>query len=228
MIKRKLLTEILSPCCEADCFSISSCSSLEKDMLIGVLPECKSVIVLAHHIKSAIEWMWFPLESERNNVTCPADLHLKSECEKMLPILAKKGYTSVIMPYPGRSGLRFKDMASKTGLGSMGDNFMFLHREWGPWTHLRVIITDAEITENLSSCGDVCIHCGICKSTCPAHAIKNDAFSGVECNTYQISRDNEMDMKGSSIFKCEECTRACPIGTTPSKITISHTVHNIT
>lgn len=31
-----------------------------------------------------------------------------------------------ITPYPGRSGIRFKDLASKTGLGRIGDNFLFL------------------------------------------------------------------------------------------------------
>jgi epoxyqueuosine reductase QueG len=197
------------------------CSEIEMQSLKEFLPQCKSVIVLAHHIKNSLEWVWFDFESQRNNVTCAADLHLKLECEKIAEALEKNGHHSVIIPYPGRSGVRFKDLASKTGLGEIGDNFLFLHRQWGPWTHLRVIVTDVDISENLTSCDGICTHCGICKISCPSNAIKHDTLLGLECNKYQCNRDADFGMKGSYIFKCEECARVCPIGDVPEKITIS-------
>ena len=175
---------------------------------------------MAHHVKNSLEWAWFSLESERNNVTCAADLHLKSECEKVVSKLAEKGYYSFVIPYPGRCGIRFKDLANKTGLGKIGDNFMFLHKEWGPWTQLRVLVTDVEISDNLSICDDVCNHCGNCKESCPAKVINNDTFLGVECGNYQDKKDADIGMQGSYIFKCEECARACPIGDIPRRINI--------
>ncbi|MFL0195739.1 hypothetical protein ACJDU8_09215 [Clostridium sp. WILCCON 0269] len=221
MIKLSFLAEKLPQCCEIDSFHISLCSESEKQSLKEFLPECKSVIVLAHHVKHSLEWGWFPLESERNNVTCAADLHLKSECEKIVSILEKKGYHSLSIPYPGKCGIRFKDLANKTGLGKIGDNFMFLHKEWGTWTHLRVIVTDVEISDNLPICEDVCTHCGICKASCPAKVIKNDTLLGVECDEYQDKRDADIGIQGSYVFKCEECARACPVGDMPERITIS-------
>ena len=147
-------------------------------------------------------------------------MHLKSECEKILWLLREKGYKSFNINYPGRSGIRFKDLASKTGLGKLGDNFLFLHRNWGPWVHLRVLITDAEIENSLPNCEEVCIHCGICKASCPAKVIKDDTLLGVECGKYQDTRDTDIGINGSYIFKCEECVRACPIGSSPEKISI--------
>jgi epoxyqueuosine reductase len=221
MIKLNLLAEKLSNCCEIDAFSISLCSENERKLLKDFLPECKTVIVLAHNVKHSLEWAWFPFEAEKNNVTCAADLHLKSECEKILSLLREKGDNSFNISYPGRSGIRFKDLANKTGLGKMGDNFLFLHRKWGAWIHLRVIITEAEIIDNLPACEDVCTHCGICKASCPAKVIKDETLLGIECGKYQDIRDIENGIGGSYIFKCEECVRACPVGNTPEKVIIS-------
>lgn len=221
LIKLNYLQEKLPICCEMDSFSTSICSESEKQLLKDFLPKCKSVIVLAHHVKQSVEWAWFPFESERNNITCASDLHLKAECEKIVLELKNKGYNSVIIPYPGRSGIRFKDLANKTGLGKIGDNFLFLHKEWGVWAHLRIIITDVEIVDNLPPCEEVCNHCGNCKTSCPSKAIKDDTLLGIECSKYQDKIDADVGVKGSYIFKCEECARACPIGTIPNRITIS-------
>lgn len=220
MIRLDFLSEELPQCCEIDSFPISLCSDSEKQFLEEFLPECKSVIVLAHHVKNSLEWAWFSLESERNNVTCAADLHLKSECEKVVSKLGEKGYNSLVVPYPGRCGIRFKDLANRTGLGKIGDNFMFLHKEWGPWTQLRVLVTDVEISDNLHNCDDVCNHCGNCKESCPAKVINDNTFLGIECSNYQDKQDADIGIQGSYIFKCEECARACPIGDAPRRITI--------
>jgi epoxyqueuosine reductase QueG len=221
LIKLSSLTEVLPQCCEIDSFPISLCFEIEGQLLKELLPEGKTVIILAHHVKHSLEWAWFPLESERNNVNCAADLHLKYECERIVSKLEKDGYHSFIIPYPGRSGIRFKDLANKSGLGKIGDNFMFLHKEWGTWTHLRVIISDAEISDNLPTCEEVCNHCGICMSSCPANVIRNDILLGVECGEYQDKRDADIGIQGSYVFKCEECARACLIGTAPERITIT-------
>lgn len=220
-MKQSYLSDKLSNCCEIDSYSISLCNEEEKQVLKKFLPECKSVIILAHHIKRALEWQWFPFESERNHVICPAELHSKCEAETIMSLLNKEGYRSLSIPYPGISGVRFKNLASKTGLGKVGDSFLFLHRKWGPWTQLKVIITTAEISENMDSCGDICIHCGICKASCPVNAIKDDTLLGLKCSEYQGKQDAILGIKGSYIVKCDECARNCPIGHAPEKITLN-------
>jgi epoxyqueuosine reductase len=222
LINIEFIKKELPACCEIDSFPVSLCSQSEKQALKELLPECKSVIVLAHHVKHPLEWVWFPLEAERNQVTCAADLHLKLECEKLASILKEEGYQSSIIPYPGRCGIRFKDLANKTGLGKIGDNFMFLHRQWGTWTHLRVIAVNIEILDNLPPCGEVCNHCGICKTSCPAKAIKDDTLLGSRCDEYQDNQAAIKGLQGDYVSKCEVCARACPIGTVPERIVIAH------
>ncbi len=221
LIKLSCLAESISKCCDVDAIPISLCSIQEKEIMTEMFPKVKTIIILAHHVKHLMEWVWFPFENERNNNTCAADLHIKQECHKVMYLLEKEGYQSFMIPYPGMSGVRFKDLANKTGLGKIGDSYLFLHSEWGPWVHLRVILTDTEISNGLPSCKEVCTHCGLCKTLCPAEAIKDDTFSGVQCNEYQLKRDNEIDMKGSFIYKCEECVLNCPIGEKPDRIVIS-------
>lgn len=220
MLERELLAHRLPDCCEMDAFPVSLCAEREKQAIKTLLPETRSVIVLAHHVQNALEWMWFPFKTERNQSTCAADLHLKSECEKIVSFLENMGSRCVIVPYPGRCGIRFKELAHMTGLGKTGDNSMFLHQNWGPWTHLRVIVTDQVISGVLPSCGEICIHCGACKASCPARVITDHGLLGEACDEFM---DRQSDVPGwpkACVFKCEVCARSCPIGVAPEKIMV--------
>nr|WP_243156017.1 hypothetical protein [Clostridium sp. C2-6-12] len=57
--------------------------------------------------------------------------------------------------------------------------------------------------------------------SCPVEAIKDNTLLGVECGKYQDKRDTDSGIDGSYIFKCEECVRACPIGSFLEKTSIS-------
>lgn len=216
MVNLSLIRKILPSCCEADALDITALTDDERKQLSGFLPNFKTVIVLAHHVKHSLEWTWFSFDSSRIGSVPPADLHLEAESLKISDYLHKEGYNSLLIPYPGISGIRFKDLADKTGLGKIGDNFLFLHREWGPWTHLRILLTDAEIKGRLDPCDAVCIHCGRCVAACPANAIQKEELLGIECGAYQhrISESTAYD------YQCENCIRACPIGTAPRPVQI--------
>lgn len=130
--------------------------------------DTNTIIILANHVETSLEWAWYPHEAERNNNTCGENLHAKSIVEKMEHCLQDEGYRSCIVSYPGKCGLRMKDFANKTGMGQIGDSYLFLHRNWGPWVHLRLLLTDAQIEDRLAAAKDVCIHCRKCISACPA------------------------------------------------------------
>lgn len=49
------------------------------------------------------------------------------------------------MKYPGESGLQFRFVAEAAGLGRVGTNAFLFHPAWGPWVHLRVMATTAEL-----------------------------------------------------------------------------------
>ena len=208
------LTEIkklIPECCTVDKIDINNYDQDEREALEDFLPAVKSIIILGHHIRDSREWIWTPMESERDNSTCIADLHTKDIMNKIKNHIKSKGYNSKLIPYPGVSGVSFKKIAMKTKLGEIGDNFLFLHHEWGPWVHLRVLVTNIKINSSEKSTKEeVCIHCGKCIEACPVNAIGQNSFDRERCN----QRQEQLDVSHS----CEICARSCPIGETPEKI----------
>ena len=202
------IKEIIPDCCTAYKISINKFNEREKDCLKEYLSAVETVIVLAHHIKDSREWIWTEMKSERNNCSCPADLHSKDISKRIKAQLESKEYNSKVVPYPGVSGIRFKKIAEKTGMGEMGDNFLLLHSDWGPWVHLRVLLTEAKITGGLKNYNaQVCVHCGKCIAACPADALSENDFDIQSCRERQEEMDNS--------HSCEVCARVCPIGELP-------------
>lgn len=207
------IKELIPECCTVAKIDIENCYKNEKRSLEEFLPSVKSIIVLGHQIKDSREWIWTQMESERENCTCIADLHTKDVMKKIKNYIQADGYNAKIIPYPGVSGVRFKKLAVKTHLGEIGDNFLFLHNEWGPWVHLRVLLTDRKISSSQKNQSDeVCIHCGKCISACPANAIGQNDFASQKCR--------ERQEKSNVSHNCEICARVCPIGEAPEKVKV--------
>lgn len=211
---------LVPECCDIATVSIKAFGPVEKSLLEDYMPTAKTAIVLAHHVTAALEWAWFPFETERLNNTCAADLHAKTVVEKLVGWLNNKNFAAVILPYPGRCGVAFKYIADKTNLGELGANYLFLHKEWGPWTHLRVLLTDAVFADNKSEEIQVCDHCEACINSCPAGVIKEGMFDGIGCGEYQKLQLQEHGIAGSYIWKCEICARVCPKGAPPRQVHI--------
>ena len=205
------IRDLIPECCTVDKIDINEFNKKEKRALEEFLPSVKSIIILGHHIRNSREWIWTQMKSERGNCTCIADLHAKDTINKIKNHIKSKGNNSKTIPYPKASGVRFKKIAKKTEMGEIGDNFLFLHHKWGPWIHLRVLLTDAQInsTQAISS-SDVCIHCGKCIEACPVNALSETNFNIKKCR----ERQEQLD----SSHSCEICARSCPIGEAPEKI----------
>ncbi|MFP4020081.1 MAG: 4Fe-4S binding protein [bacterium] len=207
------IQELTPECCNTAAIDLNTFDQNEKKSLKKFLPDAKSVIVLGHHIKNSREWIWTQLESEHENSTCIADLHTKDILKNIKNYINSKGHNSKLIPYPGISGVRFKKLAEKTEMGEIGDNFLFLHNQWGPWVHLRVLLTEASINSNqIDSAAEVCIHCGKCIEACPANAITKNGFNSQKC------RERHDDLNSS--HSCEICARICPIGESPKEIKV--------
>ncbi len=219
-INLETIKNLIPDCCDIDTFDISLCSNEEQQSIKDFLPDTKTVVVFGHHIESSIEWMWFPSKTERRNNNCAADLHLKTIVEKVAKFLSDGNIQNVIIPYPGSSGIQFKKLAAKTVLGELGDSYLFLHNEWGPWIHLRVLLTEADVLKDdlQSKKEPVCIHCQKCLDACPGKAIGMDYFDGLLCDETQDKIKIELQIPEGYIWKCEQCLRACPIGKIPEQI----------
>lgn len=213
--------DLIPECCRIGFASINSYEGSEKEQLLGVLPTTKTVVVIAHHIQDSLEWIWLRFSAARGGETCFADIHCLSVAERIECCLRSLGYQSAILPYPGICGLMFKTIAVQSGLGKLGDNFLFMNDTWGPWIHLRVLLTDAVIDYTLLNLDSGCNHCGNCIEACPAGAIASNDFDGAACrNCMREMARRECD--GSYVYECEKCLRICPIGKQPREVEVRY------
>lgn len=212
---------LMPVCCELATVAVDEFAPPEKALLKEFMPTAQTAVVLAHHVTAAVEWAWFPFECERLNNTCAADLHAKLNVGLIEGWLNARGFAAAILPYPGRCGVAFKYVAAKTVLGELGANYLFLHRHWGPWTHLRVLLTDAVFARQEAAAVRVCDGCQACLQACPAGVIKAGSFDGPGCGEYQKARRIDANVDGSYIWKCEICASVCPQGQKPKPVQIT-------
>ena len=214
-------SKLLPACCRVGFASIDQYDTDERRAIQTFLPDVRTVIVVAHHVMHSLEWTWFSFEGEPGGETCPADLHAKSMSKRIRRMLEAEGHRSLLLPYPGSCGVMFKTLAAQTGLGQLGDSFLFMNADWGPWIHLRVVLTDAEIEFERRSAPEACTHCGACRSACPSGAIMENDFDGLKCRDGMRGLRNSLG-KVPYIYECERCLRACPIGPAPHEVLVSY------
>jgi epoxyqueuosine reductase QueG len=216
----ELEKEMLPRCCNLSAARVDAYPPEGVSLIRGFLPDARTVLVTGHNITASLEWAWFPFAAERGGNTCAADLHAKAIVEAIQRRLVLGGHKCVILPYPDACGISFKRLAAETGMGELGESFLFLHQTWGPWVHLRVILTDALIAHGKRELKEICTHCQKCIEACPGKALSLGNHDRQECGrSQQRLRDNLM-IKAEYRYKCEACARACPVGQGPKEIII--------
>lgn len=218
-ISETQFADLIPECCRIGFASVNSYFGMEKELLLEVLPAAKTVVVVAHHVRDSLEWKWLRFSAARGGETCPADLHCLSVAERVECYLNSFGYKTSILPYPGICGSMFKTIAVQSGLGNLGDSFLFMNETWGPWIHLRVLISNAKIAYSPLNLDSGCNHCGNCIEACPAGAIAPRNFNGIACRDY-MRETARTECDGSYLFECEKCLRVCPIGEQPKEIEV--------
>ncbi len=220
-INISILREMLPCCCNVAAAEVGSYSEKGKARIYELMPDAQTVLVLGHHLKASLEWAWFPFESERGGNTCAADLHAKAVIEEMERTLKANGRETLILPYPDACGIAFKRLAAGTRMGVLGESFLFLHREWGPWVHLRVLLTSTRVVDGrLSKADDVCLHCGKCREACAGKALGPKGHDLAACGQYQQAERDRLAIRAQYRHKCEVCARVCPVGEQPLEISI--------
>lgn len=203
------------PCCSFASVKVNDLSERERQFFGDFMPEAVTAIVLLHHIVTEEEWTWY--EASNGGARCDADDHLRALCEEVKSKLTGRGHVAELVQYPGKSGLQFRFVAQAAGLGAIGTNAFLFHPTWGPWVHLRVMATTADLDIRPQLSGEeLCNQCGLCISECPADAISEESFEGLQCRSYRKTR-GEYDPYGPSrqYRHCLICVWACPQGKQP-------------
>jgi epoxyqueuosine reductase len=202
-------------CCDLVTVSIERLAENEGSFFSGFMPQAATAIVLGHHVITEEEWTWYATPNGGEH--CAADDHLLGVCRAVKAELEQSGHEVKIVEYPRQSGLQFRYVAQAAGLGQIAKNAFLIHPEWGPWVHLRVMATSAALSMQPRSVGaQGCDQCGLCIEECPANAISDDGFEGLQCRAYRKER-GEYEPCGDrgELRYCLRCAWVCPQGPRP-------------
>lgn len=91
-------------------------------------------------------------------------------------LLQQRGWRYIPIPASQSTGgfhgrFSHKQAAVLSGLGSIGRNGLFLHRQYGPAVRLGTLFTDAPLPAVRAFPEINCLHCMACVHACPAMAI---------------------------------------------------------
>jgi ferredoxin len=203
------------PCCALATVRTDELPERERHFFTAFMPQAITAIVLAHHVITEEEWTWYA--TSNGGERCDADDHVRNLGEAIRNELAGLGHDAELVKYPGQSGLQFRFVAQAAGLGTIGTNAFLFHPTWGPWVHLRVMATTAKLDVRPQLSGDqLCNQCGLCISACPADAISDDSFAGLQCRSYRQARGEYEPHGPRGIFPyCKKCVWICPQGQQP-------------
>lgn len=193
----------------------------------------RSIVVLALHIVDPVQTVRFRSGETYADPLIAASLGdslLRHTCWRVVEILREAGHTAAIprnQRYGGdgpRHRISYKKAGVLAGLGAFGKNQLLIHPDWGPWLYLRTVVTDASLPPDAPiSFSPPCDDCGRCFDACPCGALSASGIDRDAC----AERVGYREGRGPTVLRlsphgqinCEECMRACPIGTAPPRLT---------
>lgn len=163
-----------------------------------ILPECKTVIVLAIKYEG----------NTKNNFarfSWGEDYHTK--IKNSFEELANSFDDGILLV--DTHSLNERYFASKSGIGYIGKNSMFISDKFGSFCHLALILTSEHIVGNRESkkrCGE----CVKCINACPVNAIENQ-IDCRKCISEKLQSRNNLEFdKLLNVYGCDECQNVCP------------------
>jgi len=191
----------------------------------------RSVVILAQRIVDPVQLVRFysaGLYRDSRVAASLADAMLRDACWRVVEILREAGHRAVI-PRNQRYGvaeprhnLSYKKAGVLAGLGAFGKSQLLIHPEWGPWLWLRTVVTDAPLPPDTPTDFTPCEDCRRCVEACSGGALSHSQFDREACERFCAVRDAPTSaarrISPLGTITCDECMRACPIGTVPPRL----------
>jgi epoxyqueuosine reductase QueG len=129
-------------------------------------------------------------------------------------IAASQSIPTAAIPYSGV--FPHKTGAVRAGLGWIGKNGLFIHKDYGPRVRLGTVLTDIELPCEDTIIDSKCSSCSLCVNSCPAMALTGNKW------TLGTPRDEIVDAKACSEYMnqkfkhigrgsvCGICIKVCP------------------
>jgi epoxyqueuosine reductase len=203
----------------------------------SLLPECKSILVLAipysaplrppisaslqnEEIDSDPAEMGGPKRGRVASYAWGDDYHLVlPKRMKMLVSFIEKqvGHTVANRFYTDTGPLLERDLAQRAGLGWIGKNTCLIHPQRGSYFLLAEILLDLELETDTPIVTDHCGTCTRCLDACPTRCILPDrTLDASRCISYltiELKDDIPADLRpmlGEWVFGCDICQMVCP------------------
>ncbi|MBQ8637328.1 MAG: tRNA epoxyqueuosine(34) reductase QueG [Clostridia bacterium] len=174
------------------------------------LPEAKSIIACLFSYHNGGEKSNLSLYARGEDYHLVAERKLKELCS----LLESEGYLA--KAYCDTGALCDRHLAYLAGLGFVGKNRFLINPEFGSYTFIGYILTDAELEENLPlSTG--CIGCEECIRACPGGALTESGLDSSKCASYITQKKGDLTdsekkiiKKSGSVWGCDICQTVCP------------------
>ncbi len=181
-----------------------------------VLPECKSVVVLATRFLTSTlsARSTVPYTVVRNYLTDQMDrmsLQLAYWLEAQGALAVPTGAIGPCNWDAERKKsmgiISLKHAAVLAGLGTMGKNTLLINDRYGNMIWLSAVVTSAELEADPLAAYEGCIPgCTLCLDACPIKALDGVSMDQASCWNYAFGEENGGEWR----IKCYKCRRVCP------------------
>ena len=140
---------------------------------------------------------------------------MEKEGYKFITVAASQSINDEGWNYRGRYS--HKAVARQSGLGSIGNSALFLHKDYGTRVRLGTIFTDCPFENPVELPPNPCNSCNVCKEMCPAGAIsgkswqpgmeREEFFNADKCSNHMKKRYKHIG-RGAV---CGLCIKYCPM-----------------
>lgn len=175
-----------------------------------IMPTAKSIIVCL-----------FPYYNgnKKGNISLYArgeDYHLvvARKLNTLAEILEENGFSAKI--FCDNGALCDRHLAYLSGLGFVGKNRFLINSEYGTYTFIGYIITDAELKPDKTILAE-CSNCGRCIKACPGGALSETGLDAQKCVSYITQKKGELTneemeavKRSGSAWGCDICQIVCP------------------
>ena len=184
-----------------------------------ILPECKSILVLATPYSPSREEGL----GDRGNIASYAwgqDYHdvLSARMKELVQFVEEQiGAPVKHRWYTDTGPILERDLAQRAGLAWIGKNTCLIHPKHGSYFLLSEIFLDLELDPDPPFVTDHCGTCRRCIEACPTDCILPDrTLDATRCISYltiELKEDIPADLRdkmGSWVFGCDICQMVCP------------------
>ncbi len=180
-----------------------------------ILPECKSILVLATP--------YGPPQPDKGNIASYAqgeDYHevLPARMRELVQFIeAQVGGPVRNRWYTDTGPILERDLAQRAGIGWIGKNTCLIHPKHGSYFLLSEIFLDLELEPDAPFVTDHCGTCRRCIEECPTDCILPDrTIDARRCISYltiELKEDIPVELRnkiGNWVFGCDICQQVCP------------------